>query len=239
MTVYVLVHGAWSGAYSYRRVRPLLRSAGHEVFAPTLTGLGDRAHLAGPLVNLSTHVRDVVNLVRYEDLTDIVLVGHSYGGMVITGAVDPLADRIAHLVYVDAFVPADGQSLYALTGQRAGSPDGPGTDGWAVPPLPREYATPEETEWANARRRPHPIGCFTEPVALREPLEARAFSRTYIRATADPSDSPGARVFQAAADHARTHPRWHHHEIATDHLIPHKEPEALTKILLEAPRRAG
>jgi len=233
MTVYVLVHGAWSGAYSYRRVRPLLRSAGHEVFAPTLTGLGDRAHLASPQVGLSTHVRDVVNLVRYEDLTDIVLVGHSYGGMVITGAAEKLGGRIAHLVYVDAFVPGDGDSLYGLTGQTVVDIDGPGGDEWAVPPVARAWESDADAEWATARRRPQPVACMTETVTLSEPLEARPWALTYIRATADPSESPGSRVFQAAADHARTSPRWSYHEIANDHLIPQKEPEALTKILLE------
>lgn len=236
MTVYVLVHGAWGGAFGYRRVRPLLHAAGHEVFTPGLTGLGHRAHLASPLVNLSTHVRDVVNLVRYEDLTDIVLVGHSYGGMVVTGAVDRLRDRIAHLVYVDAFVPRDGQSLYDLTGQRAGDLDGPGGDGWAVPPLPRDFGSPEESAWTSVRRRPHPIGCFTEPVSLREPLEEYGFALTYVRATADPSGSPGDGVFQAAADRARSDPRWRYREIATDHLIPAKEPGALSEILLEPVR---
>lgn len=233
MTVFVLVHGAWSGAYSYRLVRPLLRSAGHDVFAPTLTGLGDRAHLTGPQVGLSTHVRDVVNLVRYEDLNDIVLVGHSYGGMVITGAAGVLGGRIAHLVYVDAFVPGDGQSLYDLTGQRAVDVDGPGGDDWAVPPVARTWESDADAAWATARRRPQPVRCMTEPVSLPEPLDAGSWALTYIRATADPSDSPGSRVFQAAADHARTSPRWRYREIANDHLIPQKEPEALTKILLE------
>src|SRR5262245_9141085 len=110
MTTYVLVHGGWSGAHGFRHVRRRLAAAGHEVFTPSLTGIGERAHLASPLVNLTTHVRDVVNQVLYEDLTEIVLVGFSYGGFVVTGALEHIADRVRHLVYLDPFVPDDGQT---------------------------------------------------------------------------------------------------------------------------------
>ena len=111
MATYVLVHGAWSGAHGFRQVRPLLQAAGHQVFTPSLTGIGERAHLASPQVTLRTHVQDVVGQVLFEDLRDVVLVGYSYGGMVVTGALEHLADRVRHLVYLDAFVPDDGQSL--------------------------------------------------------------------------------------------------------------------------------
>ena len=116
MTTFVLVHGAWGGSWGFRLVRGPLREAGHEVFTPSLTGIGERSHLASPQVNLSTHVLDVVNTILYEDLTDIVLLGFSYGGMVVTGALEHVADRVSHLVYLDAFVPADGQSLDDLSG---------------------------------------------------------------------------------------------------------------------------
>jgi pimeloyl-ACP methyl ester carboxylesterase len=232
LSTFVLVHGAWSGAYNYRRVRPLLQAAGHDVFTPSLTGLGDRAHLVSPLVNLSTHIRDVVNLVLYEDLRDIVLVGHSYGGMVVTGTVDHIADRIAHLVYLDAFLPDDGQSLHAMTGQDAdGIGPAPGT-GWLVTPPERAYDSAADAAWANARRQPQPIACFREPVALSRPLEEHDFSLTYVKATADPDGSPGAPVFWAAAERTRTDQRWRYAEIATDHLIPQKDPAAVAKILL-------
>src|SRR5579871_2046893 len=137
MTTFVLVHGAWGGSYGFRYLRAPLREAGHEVFTPSLTGIGERVHLSSPQVNLTTHVTDVVNTILYEDLTDIVLLGYSYGGMVVTGALEHVADRVAHLVYLDAFVPADGQSLDDLSGAPYRAPAiGFGRD-WLVPPLAR------------------------------------------------------------------------------------------------------
>ena len=115
MTTFVLVHGAWGGAHGFGKVRRLLQADGHEVFTPSLTGIGERAHLASPQVCLTTHIADVANAVLYEDLDDIVLLGFSYGGLVITGALEHIAGRISHLVYLDAFVPADGDSLQTLT----------------------------------------------------------------------------------------------------------------------------
>src|SRR6201992_4141838 len=111
MAVFVLVHGAWGGAHGFRKVRGPLRKAGHEVYTPSLTGIGERAHLTSPQVNLTTHVTDVANVILYEDLSEIVLLGYSYGGMVVTGALEHVADRVAHLVYLDAFLPGDGDSL--------------------------------------------------------------------------------------------------------------------------------
>jgi pimeloyl-ACP methyl ester carboxylesterase len=116
MATFVLVHGAWSGAHTFRRVRPLLRGAGHEVFTPSLTGLGERTHLLTPEVGLTTHVHDVSNAILYEDLRDIVLLGYSYGGSVVTGALEFVWDRVSHLVYLDAFVPFNGQSVDDMLG---------------------------------------------------------------------------------------------------------------------------
>lgn len=130
MATFVLVHGAWHGSWCWKRVRRLLQSRGHEVFTPTLTGLADRSHLASREVNLETHILDVVNLIRWEELTDIVLCGHSYAGTVITGVADRLPDRIRALVYLDAFVVENGESLaqYVSTVE----------DGWKMPPIPAE-----------------------------------------------------------------------------------------------------
>ena len=117
MGTFVLVHGAWGGGWAWRpTVGALLREAGHEVFTPTLTGLGERAHLASPDIDLETHINDIVGVIEYENLHDVVLMGHSYGGMAITGVADRVPERLAHLVYVDAFVPEDGQSLADLIG---------------------------------------------------------------------------------------------------------------------------
>ena len=153
MAIFVLVHGAWGGSYGFRKVRGPLRAAGHEVFTPSLTGIGERAHLTSPQVCLTTHVTDVVNTVLYEDLRDIVLLGWSYGGFVVTGALEHVGDRVAHLVFLDAFVPGDGDSVSGNTGGH-----GAGVLGgdWLVPSAPREYDDPAEAEWANARRTPQP-----------------------------------------------------------------------------------
>jgi pimeloyl-ACP methyl ester carboxylesterase len=235
MTTFVLVHGAWGGSYGFRDVRGPLRAAGHDVFTPSLTGIGERAHLASPQVNLTTHVTDVVNTVLYEDLTDVVLLGYSYGGMVVTGAVEYIADRVAHLVYLDAFLPDDGQCLDDLSG--AGyrpAAIGPGSE-WLVPPMARNFDSEEQADWHSARRSPHPVGCFIEPVRLRQPLEDYPFTRTYIKATDDPREPGTERVhpFWRAADRTKTDPAWRYREIDTDHMIPVKRPAELAELLLE------
>lgn len=227
MTTYVLVHGAWGGAHGFRHVRRLLGGAGHEVFTPSLTGIGERAHLTGPQVGLSTHVDDVVNCVLYEDLSSVVLLGFSYGGMVVTGALEHLADRVRALVYLDAFVPRDGESVLSLTGEPAPL-RAPGA-AWLIPPTERVYDDPAEAAFAAPRRTPQPVRCFTEPVRLARPLEEFPFSRTYIRATADPREAP---AFAAAADRARASAAWRYHELATSHLVPHNRPRELTDLLL-------
>ena len=229
MTTFVLVHGAWGGAHTFRKVRPLLSAHGHEVFTPALTGIGERSHLASPQVNLTTHIQDVVNVVWYEDLSDLVLLGFSYGGFVVTGTVAHLADRVRHMVYLDAFVPADGETLVGLTGQQGGPVLGLGQQ-WLAPPPVRSYDDPAEEAFAVVRRTPHPVGCFTEPVRLPRPLEDYPFGRTYIKATAEP---PGSSPFWTAARRAQSSPAWVYKEIATDHLIPLNRPSELAELLLE------
>ncbi len=235
MTTFVLVHGAWGGSYGFRTVRGPLREAGHEVFTPSLTGIGERVHLASPLVSLTTHVTDVVNTILYEDLEDIVLLGYSYGGMVVTGALEHVAGRVAHLVYLDAFLPADGESLNDLSGAAYGTGAiGPGGQ-WLVPPLARALRNPVEAAWNAARRSPHPVGCFTEPVRLRKPLEDYPFTRTYVKATREPQPQPGGRPspFWRAADRAKADLAWRYREIDTDHMILVNRPAELAGILLE------
>ncbi len=235
MTTFVLVHGAWGGSYGFRTVRGPLRSAGHEVFTPSLTGIGERAHLASPQVNLTTHIADVVNTILYEDLTDIVLLGYSYGGMVVTGALEHVADRVAHVVYLDAFLPLDGESLddIAAAGYGAGAV-GPGGS-WLVPPLSRAFHDPVEAAWYTARRSAHPVGCFTEPVRLLKPLESYPFTRTYIKATeeARPVDDERPSPFWRAADRTKTDPAWRYRELDTDHMILVNRPAELVELLLE------
>lgn len=230
MATYVLVHGAWGGAHGWRLVRPMLREAGHEVFTPSLTGIGERSHLTSPLVDLTTHTLDVANTILFEDLSEIVLLGFSYGGMVVTSALQHVADRVRHLVYLDAFVPGNGDSLSSLNGQPVRTPGLMGTE-WLVPPIERHYENTAEAAWELARRSLHPAGCFDEPAYLARPLEAYPFTRTYVKATGEPRAVSNGH-FWAMADRYRDHPGWRYHEIETDHLIPLKRPKELTEILL-------
>ncbi len=222
---FVLVHGAWGGSYGFRAVRRLLQARGHEVLTPSLTGLGERSHLTGPLVGLSTHVLDVVNAVCYEDVTDVVLLGHSYGGMVVSGALELVGDRVRELVLLDAFVPDDGDSVASLAGGALG--DGGIGAPWAVPAIPRDYDDPAVGAWSNARRVPQPAHTLTEPVRLRAPLEEWPFGRTYIRATRDPNGS----MFDASAARARSSDAWRYHEIATTHMVAENRPQELAALL--------
>jgi ribulose-5-phosphate 4-epimerase/fuculose-1-phosphate aldolase/pimeloyl-ACP methyl ester carboxylesterase len=222
MATYVLVHGAWGGSYNWRKVRPMLQAAGHTVFTPSLTGLGERAHLANPSVNLSTHIQDVCNALFYEDLTDVILVGHSYGGMVVAGVADRMPERIKHLVFLDAFLPRDGQSLRDLGGNR-----GEESADWRVPPRP----TSEQLDaWTQARRGGHPRGCFEEKLSVSAPLESRPFSLTYIVATGRFDPSP---FFDETAERLRSDPRWTVREVGGGHSMMRTNPEGLFKVLQE------
>jgi len=229
---YVLVHGGWSGAHGFRHVRRALQSQGHNVFTPSLTGIGERAHLLSPQIDLTTHVQDVVNVVLYEDLREVVLVGFSYGGAVVTGTLDYIGSRIRELVYLDAFVPGPGDTVVGLAGHETVPAIGPGA-AWLAPPPPRDFDDPEEAEWQNRRRGDHPVRCFTEPVRLSVPLEDHEFGLTYIKATADSPDAPGGKAFWEAAARARTSDRWRYHEIETTHMVASNQPAQLADILLE------
>jgi pimeloyl-ACP methyl ester carboxylesterase len=229
MATYVLVHGAWSGAHGFRGVRRLLQAEGHEVFTPSLTGIGERVHLSSPQVDLSTHIGDVVNHLIYEDLNDVVLLGFSYGGFVITGALEHIAERVAHLVYLDAFVPADGQSVLDLTGMK-GQRFGLGVE-WLLAPRPREFEDPAEATFAIPRRVSHPVGCFSEPVRLAKPLEDFGFPLSYVKATGEPrpDNSDG---FWDAYDRARASSAWTTFTVETNHMIPNNRPGELAAILM-------
>lgn len=234
MRTFVLVHGAWGGAHGFRHVRRGLAAAGAEVFTPSLTGIGERVHLVSPQVDLTTHVTDVVNQVLYEDLDGIVLLGFSYGGMVVSGALAHIGDRVASLVLLDAFLPDDGDSLHDLVGQSAPEGAGPGRP-WLVEGPERSYDDPAEAAFALPRRTPQPIGCFTEPVRLPRPLEAFPFPRTYIRATLPDPGAPGSAALAAAATRARESPAWGYREIATTHMVAQNRPRELVDLLLSLP----
>ena len=232
MAAFVLVHGAWGGAHGFRHVRGALRTAGHEVFTPSLTGIGERVHLVSPQVDLTTHVMDVVNTVLYEDLEGIVLLGFSYGGMVVSGALEHIGDRVAALVYLDAFVPADGESAEQLRGTPLDGPPGLGRP-WLLDGPVRAYDDPAEAAFSVPRRTAQPVRSFTEPVRLPRPPEDFPFSRTYIRAGVPEPDAPANPAFDAAAARARTSSAWRYHEIATTHLVPQNRPAELAALLLE------
>ena len=232
VAIFVLVHGAWGGAHGFRKVRGPLRVAGHEVFTPSLTGIGERVHLTSPQVCLTTHISDVVNTVLYEDLRGIVLLGFSYGGFVVTGALEHIGDRVDHLVYLDAFVPDDGDSVNSVTGGGTGRGVIELGGDWLVAPIAREFDDPAEAAWASMRRTPQPAGCFSEPVRLLRPLEGYPFTRTYIKAAGEPRPGTGG-PFWAAADRARHSPAWRYREIATSHMIASNRPGELARLLLE------
>ncbi len=171
MGTYVLVHGGWQGGWSFGRVARLLRKLGHEVYTPTLTGLGERSHLAKTRINLDTHIADVANTLQWEDLTGVVLVGHSYGGMVISGVADRLPERIAVLVYLDALVPSDTDTLFTMRPEYLASFVGgiAAGDGLLVPPRPAsefDAASPEDWAWIDSKTTPHPFACFAQSIQL-------------------------------------------------------------------------
>ena len=233
MTTFVLVHGAWGGAHGFRHVRRLLQLEGHQVYTPSLSGIGERVHLANPLVNLSTHIRDLSNQVLFEDLQEIVLVGFSYGGFVVTGALEHIAARVAHLVYLDAFVPRSGESLFGhLRGGESRATIELGEE-WLLAGPAREYDDPAEAEWMKVRRTTHPKGCFTEPVYLSKPLEEFGFSRTYIKATEAPAGDIGNEAFWRAAKHAAGSPAWKYFELATNHMLASNKPTETARLLMD------
>ena len=168
---YVLVHGMWHGGWCWRYLTPLLAAEGHCVVTPTLTGLGERAHLLHPDINLATHVTDVAAVMEMEDLSDVILVGHSYSGMVITGAAERCADRIRRLVYLDALVPAHGQSGFDLNSdafrealETDARENGEGFKLTVRTPEALGITDPVDAEWVASRLVPHPIGTFRDPV---------------------------------------------------------------------------
>ena len=238
MATFVLVHGAWGGAHGFRHLRRLLQAAGHEVSTPSLTGVGERVHLAHPLVSLSTHVRDVVNHVLYEDLNDIVLLGFSYGGCVVTGTLEHIADRVRHLVFLDAFVPRHGDSVAGLMrGAAIGRPKIRLGDDWLLDGPARDFDDPAEAQWMAPRRTTHPKGCFNEPVHLARPLEDFPFARSYIKAPAAPEGDAGNAAFWQAARHAQASPAWQYFEIATNPMVASNRPQELAALLSQLAAR--
>jgi pimeloyl-ACP methyl ester carboxylesterase len=225
---FLVCHGAWSAGWAWKKMHPLMSAAGHRLITPTCTGLGERVHLANPSIDLETHIQDILNVIRYEDLRDIVLLGHSYGGMVATGVADRARDCIAQLIYLDAFVPGNGQSLLDLNEparQRMQELANAG-DGWRVPPNPTPPDTSQaDLEWLTERRVDMPIKCFEMTLKLQG--GELQLPRSYIYATRiTPADT-----FGPFARCARSEPGWRYYEIDASRSPHVTAPETLAALL--------
>ncbi len=235
----MLVHGSWLGGWVWRRIADPLRQAGHAVSTPTLTGLGERAHLARPEVDLDTHVQDVVNHLAFEDLADVVLVGHSYSGMVITGVAERVPERLARLVYLSACVPEDRQSVYDTTVplfremvEAQAEEHGEGWR-WPMPPADEldQYLTlagftDDDKQWVWSKAVPQPLGTYRQPLRLVDPA-ARAVPRTYIHGTLE--------AVLPFVEHARTAPSWDYHEVSSGHWAMITRPREVAALLASLP----
>jgi pimeloyl-ACP methyl ester carboxylesterase len=226
----LIIHGAWSAGWAWKKMRPLLRERGHDVFTPTCTGLGERAHQANLAVDLDAHIADMLAVMQFEDLHDVVLVGHSYGGMVATGVADRAAARIAQLVYLDAFVPGDGQCLFDLVpaAARANNLEAVRSrgDGWRIPANPMPPDTDAaDVVWATPLRQPMPLKCFETPVHLQGAVTALPRSYIYCGRSA-PGD-----VFRPFAERARTSSDWQYFELDASHNPHITMPETLAELL--------
>lgn len=248
MSRFVLIHPAWLGGWCWRKLVPLLEAEGHDVHTPTLTGLGERAHLAHRGIDLHTHITDIVEMLEFEDLHEVVLGGNSSAGMVITGVAERVPDRIAELVYIDAFVPEHSQCLLDLVPpdrraamERLVETEG---NGWLLPrfapppweqfvPQSWEVTDPDDLAWMLARLRPTPFGHFTTPLPRGNPAAAR-LPRTYVRSSRWPH--PG---FDRFAETAEREPGWRLCRLDASHLAYITSAADLAAVLLELEATVG
>lgn len=234
MATYLLVHGAWHGGWCWGRVADILRNAGHTVFTPTLTGLGERAHLASPDVDLDCHINDILGVIDMEEIDDAILCGHSYGGQVITPALDRRVDKFRAAVWLDAFVPQDGQSLMdgwpPERAQHVREEVARSGDGWKMPPMPPEYfgvMNADDADWVTRRCVPQPLKTFSQPVHLSGAWETVA-KKMYLLAELHPNSS-----FDRFSEPLSEKPDWDVRSIAAGHDVMIDTPELLSEILLE------
>ncbi|HLK47642.1 MAG TPA: alpha/beta fold hydrolase [Bryobacteraceae bacterium] len=230
MANYVLVHGAWHGSWCWKRVRDSLQDAGHRVFTPTLTGVGERSHLISRDINLDTHIADVANLIRWEELAEVILCGHSYGGCVISGVADRIPERMRALVYLDAFVLEDGESLFDMApdrGARMREQARATGDSWKVAPIPAAAfgVNAADRAWVDAQCTPQPIGCFEQKIRLTGACQ-RVHDVTHILATGFREGSP----FPVAHERAKAR-CWKTETVACGHDVMLDLPQELTALL--------
>jgi len=231
MSTYVLVHGAWHGSWCWKRVRRALQALGHEVFTPTLTGVADHSHLLSRQVDLETHITDVVNLMRWEELSDVVLCGHSYGGCVISGVADRIPDRIGALVYLDAFLLENGQCLHDTlpTPMRDTQLEQSRSigEGWKVPPIPAEvfHLNAHDRDWVNRQCTMEPLATFQQRLHLTGE-NAKIENITFILATGW-SPSPFPPFYEKAKTKG-----WRTVTMECGHDVMLDLPEELTRELL-------
>jgi pimeloyl-ACP methyl ester carboxylesterase len=226
---FVLVHGAWHGGWCYARVAQRLTAAGHRVHTPTLTGVGERAHLYSRSINLTTHITDIVNVIKCERLENVVLVGHSYGGVVATGVADSIPEKISSLVYLDAFLPGANQSLHDLLppdvaqAQRDSATE---FNDFAVPPPSAAFFNVNEADrpWVDSLSTPHPLATLTQRLNLTGGLE-HINQRIYVLATG------GSAPFKHFRDSVAADPRWSTHELPCGHDVMIDMPAETTAIL--------
>jgi pimeloyl-ACP methyl ester carboxylesterase len=226
MATFFVAHGAWSGGWAWKKMRPLMAAAGHELYTPTQTGIGERVHLAHRGINLDTHIQDLLAVLEFEDVRNAILVGHSYGGMVATGVADRARDKIKHLVYLDAFAPEGGKSAADyMPAERAEMVRKNAIDGWKVPssPVPPD-TSPGDMAWLSARRVPQPLQCFEQKLVLKNgPLSV---PRTYIYAQRHNPGDPFRQFMQRARKEG-----WPVYEMDASHSPHVTAPEALMEIL--------
>lgn len=232
MATFVLVHGGWVGGWFWGRVRTVLRDAGHNVLTPTLTGCGERKHLGSAETDLETHILDVVHCLEYENVARVVLAGHGYGGMVITGALDRAAHLIYHAAYVDAFVPENGQSIADLRGREAMKEYQQAVqgDGWHIP-LPfkvEAMGITAETDmrWMMHRITPQPLKPYLSPLQLQG-RELPRTPRSFIRCTVNPPAWVPAMAEKAKSAGMTIH------ELAAPHYAPVTHPKEIAALLMK------
>jgi pimeloyl-ACP methyl ester carboxylesterase len=228
---FVLVHGAWHGGWCWRRVSDLLEKKGHKVFSPTMTGLGERSHLLDAKINLATHVTDIVNVIKWESLNDIVLVGHSYAGIIISGVAEELREAIGSIVFLDAFVPENGDNLAAKASQPVRESIAAAVEKGETVMKPVSAAVFRVNEkdrgWVDAMCTPHPLATFTDKITITGARE-RIAKKAYIRAKGYPSIP-----FDSAQERLKATDSWRIYEVPCGHDVMVDMPERLTEILLE------